>query len=357
MFNRTAPLLLLILAAILSASAQTSPPPSPNSASTAPAAQAADLPMPKDPNALMQLAARVNGLGSPELKPWHLKANYQTFDADGKPKDQGVFEEWWAAPDKYKISYASSSFNQVQYHSVGKVWMAGDTKWPPAIEDKIDGFLKHPLPSAEALAKQQYVSVDAKDGNVALSCVRPAAPSGYSAALTYCLSKETPALRVEVPYSQRMAFFNDLVVVNSHYLAKQIQVLNTSKSYLNVDVTTLEFPPTMDEAIFVVPAAATAAPIRKVLVSAGVISGNLISGTSPEYPHLAKSARIEGVVVLRADITTDGKIDDVRVISGPPMLQQAAVDAVWTWRYRPYFLNGNPVVVETQINITFSLKR
>ena len=60
-------------------------------------------------------------------------------------------------------------------------------------------------------------------------------------------------------------------------------------------------------------------------------------------------------MVLQATISKDGTIQNLHVISGPPMLQAGALDAVRTWRYRPYLLNGEPVEVETQINVVFNL--
>ena len=60
-------------------------------------------------------------------------------------------------------------------------------------------------------------------------------------------------------------------------------------------------------------------------------------------------------MVLQATISKTGTITNLRVISGPAMLQQAALDAVKTWRYRPYLLNNEPVEVETTINVIFSL--
>src|ERR1700752_2367420 len=62
---------------------------------------------PSDPNALMVQAAQLNGLAG-LLVPWHLEATYQTFDTDGKPKDQGTFSEWWAGKDRYKTVYTSA---------------------------------------------------------------------------------------------------------------------------------------------------------------------------------------------------------------------------------------------------------
>jgi protein TonB len=98
-----------------------------------------------------------------------------------------------------------------------------------------------------------------------------------------------------------------------------------------------------------------AAPPKKVVVSSGVMQGNRIGGEMPTYPAIAKAARIQGTVVLQATISRNGTIENLRVISGPPMLQSAAEAAVRGWRYKPYLLNGDPVEVETQVNVVFSL--
>jgi protein TonB len=90
-------------------------------------------------------------------------------------------------------------------------------------------------------------------------------------------------------------------------------------------------------------------------VSSGFMAGNLLTKTLPQYPAIAKAARIQGIVVLQATISKSGSIENLRVISGPPMLQQAAMDAVRSWRYKPYLLNGEPVEVETTINVVFNL--
>jgi protein TonB len=83
--------------------------------------------------------------------------------------------------------------------------------------------------------------------------------------------------------------------------------------------------------------------------------GNLIRRVQPAYPPLAITARIQGPVVLEAVISKAGAIENLRVLSGPPMLVKAAIDAVSQWRYRPYILNSEPVEVETQITVNFTL--
>ena len=98
-----------------------------------------------------------------------------------------------------------------------------------------------------------------------------------------------------------------------------------------------------------------AAVPTRVRVSAGVQQGNLISQVKPTYPAIAKSARIQGAVVLQAEISKTGSIENLRVMSGHPMLVQSALDAVKQWRYKPYLLNGEPVPVETTITVNFTL--
>jgi periplasmic protein TonB len=97
-----------------------------------------------------------------------------------------------------------------------------------------------------------------------------------------------------------------------------------------------------------------AAPTR-VRVSQGVTEGMVLRRVQPNYPPLARQARIQGDVILQAEISKEGAIENLRVISGHPMLAPAAIDAVKQWRYKPYFLNGEPVAVETQITVKFSL--
>lgn len=94
---------------------------------------------------------------------------------------------------------------------------------------------------------------------------------------------------------------------------------------------------------------------RRIQVSGGVSQGFLIQQVRPAYPAVAIAARVQGPVVLNALISRGGTIENLRLMSGHPMLAQAAIDAVRQWRYRPYLLNGEPVEVETQITVNFTL--
>jgi len=94
---------------------------------------------------------------------------------------------------------------------------------------------------------------------------------------------------------------------------------------------------------------------QKVRVSQGVSEGLLLHKVTPQYPPLAKQARIQGSVILQATIGKDGSIQNLRVQSGHPMLTQSAIDAVRQWKYKPYMLNGEAVEVETTVQVNFTL--
>ena len=98
-----------------------------------------------------------------------------------------------------------------------------------------------------------------------------------------------------------------------------------------------------------------AAPAKKPTISSGVMAGNKIGGAEPRYPAIAREAHVQGTVVLAATISKSGTIENLHVVSGPPLLAGAAVDAVRGWRYRPYLLNGEPVEVETTVRVVFNL--
>ena len=100
------------------------------------------------------------------------------------------------------------------------------------------------------------------------------------------------------------------------------------------------------------PKAATPARIKQ---GGAVTAASIITQTRPVYPPLARQARIQGAVVLHAIIDKDGQVAKLEVISGHPLLVQSALDAVKQWRYKPTQLNGEPVEVDTTIQVTFTM--
>ena len=95
---------------------------------------------------------------------------------------------------------------------------------------------------------------------------------------------------------------------------------------------------------------------RRIRVSQGVLNGMVDRNVQPTYPQAAREAGIQGPVMFLAHISTDGTMKNLFVLRGPPLLVQAALEAVTQWRYKPYVLNGNPIELETQITVNFTLR-
>jgi TonB family protein len=98
--------------------------------------------------------------------------------------------------------------------------------------------------------------------------------------------------------------------------------------------------------------APTSSPIR---VGGNVASASLVHQVTPVYPPIAKVAHISGTVLLHALIAKDGTIEQLQVVSGPPLLLKSAIDAVQQWVYRPTLVNGDPVRVDTTISVVYAL--
>ena len=105
--------------------------------------------------------------------------------------------------------------------------------------------------------------------------------------------------------------------------------------------------------VAIVPMRPAKGPMR---ISSGVSAGMLLSPIRPLYPEIARAAGVEGTVVVEATISRTGTIERLHVVSGPAMLQRAALDAIRTARYQPYLLNGSPTEVQTTISVNFRMR-
>ena len=94
---------------------------------------------------------------------------------------------------------------------------------------------------------------------------------------------------------------------------------------------------------------------KRIQVDQGITQGLVLHRVAPIYPPAARETGIQGTVVLAAIISKEGKIEDLRVISGPSALRDAAIGAVQQWRYRPYIFAGEPVEIDTQIVVNFTI--
>lgn len=95
--------------------------------------------------------------------------------------------------------------------------------------------------------------------------------------------------------------------------------------------------------------------LSRIKLGGQVQAAKIVAQPQPVYPALARQARIQGNVVLHAIIDKDGRVGQLEVVSGHPLLVQSALDAVKQWRYQPTQLNGDPVEVDTTITVSFVL--
>jgi protein TonB len=91
-------------------------------------------------------------------------------------------------------------------------------------------------------------------------------------------------------------------------------------------------------------------------IGGNVAQANLLTSVTPVYPPQARVARVKDFVILQASIDKEGKVADLNVIRGHPLLNEAAIEAVKQWRYRPQILNGQPIDVITTITVNFSFQ-
>lgn len=134
-------------------------------------------------------------------------------------------------------------------------------------------------------------------------------------------------------------------------------ISGTSGNALDGLIPTLVITPAAPPTATVKPPVPTPTPAAPVHVGGAVQEGKLIFGPHPAYPRIAVMARIQGTVHIQAIIERDGTIGHLQVLSGPPMLTNAALEAVRQWRYKPTLLNGQPVEVITEIDVHFALSQ
>jgi protein TonB len=129
-----------------------------------------------------------------------------------------------------------------------------------------------------------------------------------------------------------------------------------SGSGLGPSIDALRTAPPPPEPLAAKPPEPVKKPTGPLRVGGNVMSAKLIHQVKPFYPPLARNARVSGAVKLTATIGRDGAIQNLQLLSGHPLLVNAALTAVRQWRYQPTLLNGEPVEVLTQIDVNFNLQ-
>jgi TonB family protein len=323
--------------------------------------------LPNKPAEIFAAAAPLYDFASPKLKPWHMKVSYQLYDEKGEPSTKGTYEYWWASPDTYRSTWTRSGGEQTDWHVDGVHSHAGSGESLAFFERKIQSDLLTPLPTPAELdpEKVRFERHEQSFGTVKLPCVMvvhkmpshgqtQTVPMGMFP--TYCFDSSVPMLREYYAFGATSVTYNKIARVQGMYLPRELEIYDGQRHVLTATVDLIngisakadEFRP-RSEAI--VSKAAGRADL-----SAAVAQGFLLKSVQPHYPEDAKQARIDGRVVLEALIGTDGRVHELSVVEGPsPSLIGASMWAVSQWQYKPYLLNGEPVEVQTTVNVFFKL--
>jgi TonB family protein len=257
---------------------------------------------------------------------------------------------------RYKIAYHSAQFSQEEYGTDHGIFHSGDAGWPSSPINMLERAIVQPLPSQISDDYWREWNLERKFGAVKLICtaltnnhekkVNESTPS-------FCFSPADAVLRyANTSNRTNQLLFDNFVLVGGHVVARDIRLLFLGTPSLTVHIDTIE---SMKETDLPSRPASESPVTRRVQVLEGESDGNLIKKVMPEYPFSARSTGVQGVVVISAVISKDGHIQEAHVMAGPSQLQESAMNAVRQWVYRPFWVDGEAVEVETQFNVVYSI--
>lgn len=292
-------------------------------------------------------------------QPFHLKMDVQIYDMNGKPSHTGTIEEWWVSPNEYRIETNSGSLHSVT--ATGQTNVPAQPNrdsylltqlWEKAIRP-LAGL--HPR-GAPAESKQTL-------GSAQLDCftMSPLAVSNFDPTQpppTYCTDPGKQSLRL-VRTGFAVLIRNSAGTFQGTGVALSPTIVYMGHPAVSGKITVLEsFSPGSPGAPELQPdtPAEGGKTAVSVTVAGGIRGGRIIERTNPIHPPAARENHIGGAVLLHAVITKEGRIGSLFVIASPSeLLSEAAMDAVHTWKYEPYLLNGKPAEVDTTVTVNFNM--
>jgi TonB family protein len=340
----------------------------------------ANIKLPKDPGAILEMAAPFYNYESATAKPFHLSYHYRLLDNQGSLSTEGEVEFWWSPGDVRRISWTKGN-------NVHSEWHTADGKFLQSVKGDDISSMEHRLSSAVLFSlpkAQDYESGETSLKLVSINnsgtlnlCVAmvpsKAAPDFptdglHGVGTAYCFDSQAPVLVSTLMNHTITNSYSHIQRFLDHNIAGHIDISYIGETRVEADLEeTAEIK--ADDAAFTPAPEATAPPIQVITekriqvatgpggeTNAGIKAGVILQRVPPIYPPSARAAHISGTVVIQAVVGKDGTIHDAKVVSSPDdSLSQAALDAVRQWRYQPYLLNGEPAAVMTTINLEFTL--
>jgi TonB family protein len=320
----------------------------------------------KDPRAVFAAIAPYYNFMDASLKPWHLKVNYQLDDEKGNPAGQGVFEYWWVSPDNYRSTWRRGGSTHSEWHTNGKDFVQTTGEPLSIYEYWLQSALLSPLPNEKDLDPAKSILIDHRTGstNSHSRCIM-VAPAELTEPVArtlpfgtypeYCVNKTLPFLLGYYSFGSVLVKCDNFIHVQGKSMPREVYIIDGSHEIFSAKVEPVDTISPVDPAL-TPPAEAIRVNVEKTKISAAVGSGLLVKKVAPAYPEDAKGAHIGGKVILQTTIGPDGSVQDVRLVSAPsPSLALSAFRSVSQSRYKPYQISGEPVTVETTVEVDFSL--
>jgi TonB family protein len=281
-------------------------------------------------------------------QPFLLKVEFQLYDVDGKPVEKGTAEESWTNAGGKAIRIESPSLNE------------GTDVSDEAKTHTRESYLVHQ--ALAAIARPFHSPVQQKDfaiyefhqmvGGSDLACFALESQSTWNSAKpAYCTDIENRLVAMTGPFFTIER--SDLRKYRDHEVPMDLKLSYEGKPAVTMHVLELDALPQESVSVDKLGPSKSGATIP-----GEVISGKRITCAQPKYPKEAKKKHLGGSVVITAVISKEGTVKYLDVVASPNVLfSQSALDAVKTWTYQPYILNGEPVDVDTTITVNYALSR
>jgi hypothetical protein len=294
----------------------------------------------------IQKVSALNGLESNNLRPWHVVIEYDQFDRDGDNVHSGVVDELWAGPKSYRISYKSDNFNQTDYATASGLFRVGDQRWPTPTERLMRTKIIDPFTNAATLDAYVTENVERKFGQHSLQCVGIEARMGMRAPIQYCFDESGKVLRYSRGKGWDQTAYNDIVMIQGRSVARDVVATDAGKPFLNLRVKVIETISNLDEKQLVPPADAVNMQGKRVTG----VPPTPIQQPFPEFPDSLRREHFS--VTVDVVIGKDGKVLSATAVDGLPKAYKAAEKAVMKWTFQPYLVMGEPVEMETKVQLT-----
>lgn len=320
-------------------------------------------PLPKDPEAILSAAAPFYNFDDPTLKPWHLEASYQLYDASGKPGETGTFEYWWVSPTVYRSSWTRLSATRRDWHTAdGKHLYAATGEDLTYFELKLQQVLVDPLGGLENYHSARFRTVikSVHVGRSSYPCIaispikNPSFLEPFSGAVTYCFDPDMPPVLRITDTDGTIADLNDIVRLQKKFLVREIEFGVNRQKLLTAKVVAVTDVSWSDPAMSP-PQSAHLVQTETVLIPK--MQGESAHKTPQvNFPEAALDERKPGEAVVQITIGTDGRVRNAQLVwSSSPEFSKTAIEAASGMRFKPPLMNGEPVQEMRLITVLFKV--